>query len=937
MKIYVLTDRQTDRQTYISNLPIDEILRALPPRTVMRISPSAKASFQDCCAIALRKLQEDPMYVPAWKLLFLIPRMVLQPQGKSSSAEIKKIFHKFLDFRWDELIQLNAPQLTRRRPNNANNESHLRAAALRLVRCGELARASRLLTSPGLAAATAETTKKLASKHPSRVSPLNVRPPNVQEPFILSKKIFFETIRRSPRGTGTGPSGWRYEHLKALLDNCSTADLLHSVCSSIASGSIPESTLNLLTASRLIAIPKPNGDVRPIAIGEALRRLTAKSICAQKKDSFAQFFSPLQHGVATKGGAELLVHQVQLLLEENKDWIVLKSDVRNAFNSVSRSHFLIEVARAFPDIFGHVNKMYSGVNPLVYLQESTPIILSSEEGIHQGDPLGPALFSSAIHNILVSLQEQNQDVRVRAYLDDVFLLGPAEKVLATFSQLDSAFSHIHLQVAPEKCEIFSPSEIASLSVPSSCQIPVTSDGMMVLGSPIGIHDYVSSTACDIAGSGAQLCQELLQLDDTQSSMLLLRYCHVPRLNFLARTILPGQLQLATSIHDQQSRSCFSALMKCNNFSSQQWEQIVLPIRKGGFGLTAMAPVRTLAFLSSWAFSIKELPLRFPILQPLIDAITNASPIESSIGKELQQALPSNKSLLVLASHSTKLQHRLTEEFMETKINCLMEDTPTTRDAARLRSLQGKGAGAWLEAVPSSQKLALKPSEFRLASFLRLGHSMPFSSLINNCNCGRPVDDSGYHLLTCKTGGGPVWTHNSIVSVWSDCLKIHHKKEPRNRFTNTDDRPDITCFNCGSGSSVELDVAMAHPWSSDIFPTSAITDGAAARRREKRKEDKYQHERLPAGDFLSFVPLVFEHFGRWGEKAEGFLKELSKESTDEDGHRNTCEFVGYWRKRLSLQIQKCNAGVILKKLSSLTELMDYDISSFSDMVVQEHLH
>ena len=52
---------------------------------------------------------------------------------------------------------------------------------------------------------------------------------------------------------------------------------------------------------------------------------------------------------------------------------------------------------------------------------------------------------------------------------------------------------------------------------------------------------------------------------------------------------------------------------------------------------------------------------------------------------------------------------------------------------------------------------------------------------------------------------------------------------------------------------------------------------------------------------------------------------------------TLEFVGYWRKRLSLQIQKCNAGVILKKLSSLTELMDYDISSFSDMVVQEHLH
>ena len=130
----------------------------------------------------------------------------------------------------------------------------------------------------------------------------------------------------------------------------------------------------------------------------------------------------------------------------------------------------------------------------------------------------------------------------------------------------------------------------------------------------------------------------------------------------------------------------------------------------------------------------------------------------------------------------------------------MEDAPTSRDAARLRSLQGKGAGAWLEAVPSSKKLALRPSGFRLASFLRLGHSMPFSSLINNCNCGRQVDDSGYHLI--KTRGGPVWTHNIIVSVWSDCLKslkIHHRKEPRHHFTNMDDRPDIACFNYGSGS------------------------------------------------------------------------------------------------------------------------------------------
>ena len=71
------------------------------------------------------------------------------------------------------------------------------------------------------------------------------------------------------------------------------------------------------------------------------------------------------------------------------------------------------------------------------------------------------------------------------------------------------------------------SEIASLSVPSTCQLPVTPDGMSVLGTPIGSYTYVSSAACDISASGAQLCQELLQLNDRQSSLLLLRHCHVP--------------------------------------------------------------------------------------------------------------------------------------------------------------------------------------------------------------------------------------------------------------------------------------------------------------------------------------------------------------------------------------------------------------------------
>ena len=61
---------------------------------------------------------------------------------------------------------------------------------------------------------------------------------------------------------------------------------------------------------RLIALRKSNGDVRPIAIGETLRRVTAKAICLQKRDDFSDYFQPLQHGVATPSGQELLSHHI---------------------------------------------------------------------------------------------------------------------------------------------------------------------------------------------------------------------------------------------------------------------------------------------------------------------------------------------------------------------------------------------------------------------------------------------------------------------------------------------------------------------------------------------------------------------------------------------------------------------------------------------------
>ena len=79
-----------------------------------------------------------------------------------------------------------------------------------------------------------------------------------------------------------------------------------------------------------------------------------------------------------------------------------------------------------------------------------------------------------------------------------------------------------------------------------------------------------------------------------------------------------------------------------------------------------------------------------------------------------------------------------------------------------------------------------------------------------------------------------------MSGWSECLcevGLHHRKKLRDRYTNNDCRPDIVVFNTDEGLNVDLDVAFAHPWSSEVLSKLAEEDGFAASAREERKTDR----------------------------------------------------------------------------------------------------
>ena len=130
-----------------------------------------------------------------------------------------------------------------------------------------------------------QTDRQTEGKHPKRYSDLDLSAMSTSSlaSFDLSKDVLLDVIKSLPRGSAAGPSGWRYEHIKALVADPSVGVLFHQVCSLIANGRFPQSVAMLLSASRLIALPKASGEVRPIAIGKCFRRATARAICAQKR------------------------------------------------------------------------------------------------------------------------------------------------------------------------------------------------------------------------------------------------------------------------------------------------------------------------------------------------------------------------------------------------------------------------------------------------------------------------------------------------------------------------------------------------------------------------------------------------------------------------------------------------------------------------------
>ncbi|KAL2634830.1 hypothetical protein R1flu_006309 [Riccia fluitans] len=204
-------------------------------------------------------------------------------------------------------------------------------------------------------------------------------------------------------------------------DHASGFDLLFDLCTHIAQGRVSTSMVYLLGASRLLALEKPSGVVRPVAVV-----------------LWGRYFIDLLH-----------------------------VDIQNAFNTISREalfHELRATTSSLDQLFPFVHSFYACRSPLYFSHrshEDEVSLLSSESGTHQGDPLGGALFALAHLRALRTTASEHPLCLFPSLADDTHIVGPLEAIMPPFHTLEGHLSVVDLTVQPIKCAAWSPSGVPS--------------------------------------------------------------------------------------------------------------------------------------------------------------------------------------------------------------------------------------------------------------------------------------------------------------------------------------------------------------------------------------------------------------------------------------------------------------------------------------------
>jgi hypothetical protein len=143
-------------------------------------------------------------------------------------------------------------------------------------------------------------------------------------------------------------------------------------------------------ASRLVPLDKGQGQIRPVGIGESIRRLLGKAIMSSTRKSVQRVCGAVQTCIGLPSACEAAARAIQGMWDDGETEVVLLVDARNAFNRLARQRALRTARERCPDISVALQNFY-GAHSELHIGDGN--MLLSKEGTTQGCPLGMAMYA----------------------------------------------------------------------------------------------------------------------------------------------------------------------------------------------------------------------------------------------------------------------------------------------------------------------------------------------------------------------------------------------------------------------------------------------------------------------------------------------------------------------------------------------------------------
>lgn len=876
----------------------------------------------------------------ALKVLMVMPALLLQkPSFKSTSKEHSLCLSRRLA-QWESgdiaalLREARTIQdkLRSSTPPNSLSEERLAKTFAKLVFEGKISAAIKLLeqqSSSGVLPLSQTTIDELIRKHPSATEAETSVLINGPTPFVdpvMFQNITESTILNAALKTkgSSGPSGLDADGWRRILVSKNFATTGKNLRCALAAFAQKVSTIEIETttedgksysnleaylACRLIPLDK-NPGVRPIGVGEVLRRIVGKAILSVIKPDIISSAGNLQLCAGQASGCEAAVHAIRDVFDAQSTDAVLLVDADNAFNSLNRAVLLHNIRYLCPPMATYIRNCYSTPSRLFVLGGTE--ILSSE-GTTQGDPLAMPVYAIGIIPILEAIKPDDSITHaafaddlsgagnlgpLRTWWNNLVTLGPK---LGYYPKASKSWLVIKPEVEDEVHQVF-----------AGTDIKITTEGRQYLGGFIGSEAGQSEY---IDGLVDSWCNQLIVLSKIARSEPHAAYAAFTsgfrhKLTYYIRTIPNIKPHLA-KVDEVIDNTFIPAITEGHVCTAEERLLLSLPVRKGGLAIPVFSNTADSEYANSRLAT-----------QQLVTNIKN----QDSTALMDNELLKQSRKNIVKAREE---QHKTILQQVREKMN---KEQLRANDLSML-----KGASSWLTTLPlQSENINLSKREFYDALCLRYRWTPKY--IPTTCACGKRFDVD--HSMSCLKGGFVHRRHDEVRDLFADLLKdVCHdvQVEPQletltgevlHSSANTSDeaRLDVCARDFWvRGQRAFFDVRVFNP-----FAKSHLNQKLATTFTTNENEKKRQYnQRVIQIEHGSFTPLVFTPYGGNGREAERFITELAVKVAKKKSLEYST-IIHWLRVKLSINLIKsaviCLRGSRTVKKYVNTDINDVEISN-----------